>query len=419
MPSLISPASRSRVRIAQVVETNRGETPSSASYKVLPHLDNSALNQTQTFERSSEVKSNRMGGKQVGGNIQVGGTLAVPLKHDAGVRELMESAISGTMAQLTATNASVGGTLAFVDGSGGNDSIAITGGSYSFITAGWQVGDRLVVASSTTAGNDIVYADEIRILAVAAQEIEFATGTVATAENFASGTTITNQSFYGVAGSTRKFFTHEVSYLDLDTVTYEYFRGSEVNTCAINVPTSGEVTAEFAMVGLIGKISETEFDRSNNLSGTLTAGSGTRAAAASTVPFAGSVTGSSLDRGGSLAPEVESLSININNNRAARFAVGQASAAFVEEGDLDIELSFGLYFRDKDVLDDYLAGTRTSMTLTIKDQQDGHRMVFEFPNIVFTGGDKAVNGQVLVQNMTAFAEEDSTYSTKLRVWIQP
>jgi len=205
----------------------------------------------------------------------------------------------------------------------------------------------------------------------------------------------------------------------LATVTFEYFRGMEVNTGTITIPTSGEVTFEMGMIGLIGLISETQFDRSNNLSGTTTVGTTTRLAAASTVGFAGSVAGALLDRGGSTAPEVESLTININNNRAARFAVGQQTAAFVEEGDFDVEMTFGLYFRDKAVQEQYLAGTRTDLTVVVVDQLDGHQIRLAFPTVVFTAGDKAVSGQAIVQNMTAFVEEDPTVGSKMQVWFQP
>ena len=105
MPSLISPASRSRVRVASIIETNRGETPASGNILTLPHLDNTALNQTQTFERSNEVKSNRQGGKQVGGNIENGGTLAVPLKMDEGVLDHFESMISSGITTITGIHA--------------------------------------------------------------------------------------------------------------------------------------------------------------------------------------------------------------------------------------------------------------------------------------------------------------------------
>lgn len=420
MAQLIAPASRSRIRVAQIVETNRGETPDSGAYKIIPHLDNTALNQTQTFERSNLVKSNRQGGVQVGGTVQSGGTLGVPMMYDPAILELIESAISAAFATSGFTHTGTAATASFSITGGASSKNAITRATGSWITDGWKAGMQVVVTGAATAGNNIAMADLVKVLSVSATVLTLDSTTAITAdEAFDSDTSLTTTAKFAKAATTRKFFTHEVTYSDLSPVVYEYFRGMEVNTMAINVPTSGEVTAEFNMIGLIGKITETEWDRSNNLQGTTTAGSSTRTAYSGNVSFAGSVEGSSLDRGGSLAPEVESLTVNINNNRAARFAVGQQSAAFVEEGDFDVELTMSLYFRDKNVQEQYLAGTRTSLTVTLKDQDDGHMMVLEFPRVVFTQGDKAISGQAVTQNCTGYAEEDPTTETKLKIWFIP
>lgn len=526
--AFISPASRSRIRVSQVVETNRGETPSSASYKVLPHLDNTSLNQTQTFERSAQVKSNRMGGQQIGGTVEAGGTVAVPLKNDPGVRELIESAVGGAFANPTAsgaggnpsgfafvttgtkasgtitiatnptashtvtingvlitfvasgatgnqvnigaaasntgdnlraflsaqttntslnvatyggTGASVtvkynttgttGNSFTLVSGQasvtvsgatltgGVNGSDSVTRSSGSFLVDGFRAGAQVLVSGATTSGNNIVASDLVTIDSVTATVITLSTrADFTTAENFATGTTLTSRDYFAIAGSTRKFFTHEVAYLDLSPVVYEYFRGNEVNTANINVPTSGEVTAEFGMIGIVGKVTETQYDRSNNQSGTTVTGSGTYATT-SAVSFAGSVNGSAMLRGGTSAVDVESFSISINNNRASKFAVGQQSAAFVEQGDFDAEMQCNLYFTDKSEIEDYLNGTRTSIEVTMVDQSVGDKLIMEFPTVVFTQNQKALSGQTVTMNCTAYAEENATYATKLRVWFQP
>lgn len=526
----IKPASSSRRRVSQVVETVRGETPANATYKVLDFLQNTQLDQTQTFERSAVVKSNRMGGKQIGGNVSAGGTLAIPMKYDASVRELLESAFSGTFTQLSASGAggntqgfsldSVGSqasgtitvttvvpsngdtltingvaftfktvpvsnrdieigadlngtatniaakleastdprvnianytastaavTVSYINtgvegnsftlatsnavnlvlsgatltgGTVGSDCIKRTTGN--FVTEGWQAGDKVKLENATSAANDFGYADDVFVETVEDTKLTLsANARIATDEVFAATTLLTNASYYLKAGVDRKFFTHEVAYTDMEPVLYEYLRGGEVNTFNVTVPTSGEVKAEAQMIHLIGKLTEVPFDRSNNLSGTTVIGTGTYVEPLPTVSFAGSVEGAKLTRGGSSAPDVESMTLNVNNNRAAKFSVGQASASFVEEGDFDLEAQFSLYFADKTVQEQYQKGTRTSLMIAMKDQQDGHRMVIELPNIVFTQAPKQANGNTMTQNMTAFAEEDPVHKTKARVWVQP
>lgn len=529
MAETLKPATSSRRRISQIVEVNRGVTPATGTWRALPFMEGAALNQTQTFNRSGEIKANRQGGRQVGGNIQVGGTLPVPLKYDLGILELLESAFSGNFTTPTAsgagsnasgfafdhvgtqatgtitlTNNPSDGDTAVVNGvtftfrvtpvnttdveigsssaasasnlradlaastndlvtvatysvstnvvtvnysevgtagnsftlaktgsaitvsgatlSGGTaGSDQITRSSGSFLQDGWQVGNLVQVTNATTTANNIAPADGVTVAAVTDLALTLsANARITTDETFGATTVLTTNALFVKSGTARKTFTHEVAYTDMDPVVYEYFRGNEVNTLAVNIPTSGEVTGEFAMIGLVGKITEVEYDRSNNMgSGSKTAGTGSRVDSANTVAFAGSVEGTALERGGASAPDVESLTININNNRAAKFAVGQSAAPFVEEGDFDVEMTFALYFTDMDVKKQYLDGTRTSLKVVMRDQQDGHRMVLVFPNIVFTAGDTGLSGQTVVLNMTAFAEEDPAYDAKALLWIQP
>lgn len=413
--SIISPGSRSRIRVAQLVETTRGQTPGSGAYKVLPHLDNTSLNQMQTFERTRTVKRNRMGGLQVGGVTEVGGTIAVSMQNEASVRELIESALSMTFTQVEVDGS---GSDGFAYANGTPDTITRSSGS--FLEDGFHIGDQIITTNSTTAGNDIGASDLVTITALTATTMTLSdAGALSTSESFASGTTLSSRSYYGAASTTRKFFTHEVSYLDLATVTYEYFRGTEVNTATINIPTTGEVTLECAVIGIVGKITETEFDRSNNDSGTLTAGSSTRTELSNKIPFAGSIEGATITRGGTAAPDVESLSVSINNNRSSKYVIGRKFPSHVEEGDFDVELTMNLYFTDKSEIEDFLNGTRTSLEVTVQAQSSGDQFVMEFPNIVFTKAEKGLSGNTVSTSVTAFAEEDQTYSTKMRVWFIP
>ncbi len=75
-------------------------------------------------------------------------------------------------------------TGAFVDGGGGSDTITRTAGS--FITDGWKIGDRLVVADPTTLANSFF----VTLTGVAALTLTFATAQVNTVEDFPSGAII-------------------------------------------------------------------------------------------------------------------------------------------------------------------------------------------------------------------------------------
>lgn len=398
--SLIDPASRSRVRVSQVVETNRGTTPADPSWKVVPQLEATAFEEQKTYERSAEIKSNRMGGRQVGGTKMANGNLAVPLKNDPAIRELIESAFSTALSLPTLS----GSDLAYADN--GGSVIDITDSQSRFRTAGFVAGMKVTTADSTTAGNDATYT----IASVAADGSKITlTSAADTAEAFTGSTSITAASgnLFGKAGVTRKFFSHEVAYLDLDPVVYEYFRGMEVNDLSIEVPTSGEVTAEFDMIGVDSESTTTQF----------TLGTGSYASVADVVPFAGSIDGAALERDGTTNRDVESMSISISNNREAKFAIGDETASHIDQGDWDAEIQAQIYFTSLDLRQKYLAGTRFSLVVTLIDQKDGHKMVIEFPNVVITASPKGTSGQSVTEQVTFFAEEDATHGSKALVWF--
>lgn len=521
----INAASVSRVRISQVEEVTRGTTPATPTFLEVPHLNNSALDQNQRFERTAEVRSNRMGGKQVGGNIDAAGPLAIPLKFDEGATlNLLESLFSCDLAHVSVSGAGgnpftfsinnvdvrASGTLvvggdptdgdtvvvngvtftwkdtptlsthvqitagqnntmasalqaaiaastnvllediviatvntatvtitAYTPGTAGNSiamsetgsavtaSATLSGGvdgvdqitraSGSFHDDGFHEGDQITLTSPTTAANAIINADLAVIDAISSDgltmnivsQLDPETELFTTDEAFATGTTLASRSWYGKAGTVRHFFTHEVAYLDLSPVVYEYFRGNEVNTGNFTIPTSGEVTLEMAMIGISGETTNTQISGA-----TLTE-------ADPTVSFAGSVTGSKLYVNGVESPEAESLTISVNNNRSAKFAVGQQTAALIEQGDFDIEMNLSLYFVSKDIQAQYLAGTRGEFEIIVADQQDGHKFALELPNGVITAAPKGNSGQTVVQNCTVYGEEDGDLDTKARIWLIP
>jgi len=82
------------------------------------------------------------------------------------------------------------GTGAFVDGGGSDDTITRTSGS--FVTDGWLVGDRLLVAGPAGAGAPTTLANSffVTLTTVAALTLSFATATTDTAENFPTGAVI-------------------------------------------------------------------------------------------------------------------------------------------------------------------------------------------------------------------------------------
>ena len=137
----------------------------------------------------------------------------------------------------------VGATGAFVDGGGSNDSITDSGNG--LVTAGFEIGDWIKTFNPTTApGNEI----EAKLLAVAAGSMEFATGTVGTAESFAANTAVVAAK----GGSLNDLFKHGVIHIysgtqpaDADTAESGTKRVEITDDGGTHAPSTGVNGLEF------------------------------------------------------------------------------------------------------------------------------------------------------------------------------
>lgn len=105
------------------------------------------------------------------------------LKLSTGLRDKMLGLVALPKAVLS--NSITAGTLTYVDGAGGEDTI--TDSATGFITGGFAVGDSIYTYGSTTPGNDM---SAVVLTGVTAGTLTFATGTVDTGEVFAATTFI-------------------------------------------------------------------------------------------------------------------------------------------------------------------------------------------------------------------------------------
>lgn len=516
---LITPASTSRKRVCQVKEVTRGVTPANPQWKTLPILEDTNLDSAKSFERSAQIKSNRMGGQQIGGTQSVGGPVALPMKNDTSLKDLLESAFSGTFAAPTLTGVAMAyatngtnasGTILFTLNPSNGDTVTINGVVFTFSTnpylvtdiaigaaitntvdnlvaalsayyeasvklaryskvstntlkaeyktagtvgnaftlafalvgqgqlngaaaaatatgtmaagagapdritdsllrlrsIGIRPGQRVTTAGSTTAGNNQTY----KVTAVAGDGswIELDRD-VAAAEVFLVGTTLTSNAVMLKAGTNRPTFTHEVSYLDLVPITYEYYRGNEVNDGTLEVPTSGEATITMNMVGTDHLTTLTSFPL----------GSGARAQVEDEVSFAGSVSGATVIRDGLETFDAESVTVTFNNNRESKYGVGSELPRFVDQGDFDSEIQASIYFTSPALRFKFLTGTRMNVALRLEDQRDGDQFMIEYPRAVVTAAPKGKSGGAVTEQVTWFAEEDPVQGTKALVWIIP
>lgn len=451
-------ASQSQVRLSSIIEVTRGTTPTTPAYNVNRIQSGSFFQVDKNFEQSTEINSTRDPGARVGGVAGVSGVVNMPLVKDVGWEHWAESAVSGVFAALAPSA---------ITGDWAASGKTFTRASGNFLTASpatrFEIGDMLFAggtannqtqlngALSTTTGTSITV-DTVDATTVAnatgyikidneimaytgrtstgfsgltrgalgttaATHADNApvligrtiTGITATVLTFANdlivnessiSTTFTTNVRVLVPGTTRAFYSVEQHFQDKSL--YEIYKGVEVNTWGINVPTSGEIGNEFNCLG-------TRYATGQVASSTYTA-------ANTKAPFAGSVAGSQLLLNGSaLSTCLESLSVNVNNNRALKYGVGENFACFVEEGIRQVDMSFAAYLVDLTLQGYFQAETRFGLFFTSV-SADGDKYQFVFPRLVLTAAPKGVSGQTIVENYSASAEKDSVSNSAF--WLR-
>lgn len=451
-------ASNARIQISIIAEVTRGVTPATPAFKDLPIQEGSFFQANRNYERSGLKRPNRQGGKQVGGTKDAQGGLTLSLVNEDSVKDLFESGVSGAFTQVTSTGFNgtfTSGTKIFTRATGSfltdapankievGDKIAILGSTSNKTTINGAI-DAVVTtivltsgaafnpgggaakienewvtytsmsantlngvkrgAFGTTAASHATLVDAVpvrEVTAITATDLTFANDVVVTEASFAA--TINSNRYRALAGTTNKFFSVAQKFNDVSIS--EFFTGQEINTLTINVPTSGECTLEANFVG-VGF-------------GTTEPGGSTYVATKGRTPMAGSIPGSSLLQDGVALTGVRDVSIQIDNGRASFFQVGSDTAFGVGEGDFDVTIALGIYLSDNIQATKFQNGTRFSLLSKTKDQDDGHEFWFEFPRCVYQEAPKANDTNIVVQQATAYAEEDTVQLTKMIVHWRP
>lgn len=454
--SVISPASISKLRVGLIAEVTRGTTPSTPAYQLVPIRD-LGFESTKNFAASAVIRSDRQPASSVGGVTGAQGTIPSILATEVGLRTLWESALNGAWAQVTPPTLSVSfvaasskisrasgswltialatrldlGDLVAVIGSANNQStitepatagdttltLASTAmfnsdGGYAYFTANTQwikytgktvstlTGVTWGIAQSTAANeaDNAVIVPGHSVTAITAADVTFGTETVV--DEAAVSCTFVTTSKLLLPGSTRKFFSIEQGMTDV--AKYETYKGQEVNTVAVNIPTSGECTCDFGLIGTdsaLGAVAGATY--------TATGGE---------LPMSGSASNSNLlFNGAAFTSCIESLAFNLNNDLSPVNGVGSSVACAIAQGTVDGTISFNVYYVDETLQDYFKDETRFALTATAA-SVDGDRIRFTWPRLVFTQLPKTRSGSVIAEAAQARMEYDMT--TGYSLWLR-
>lgn len=203
------------------------------------------------------------------------------------------------------------------------------------------------------------------------------------------------------SGTTRRSFTIERKFADLDTAEYHRHTGCEFNSMSMTVTPNAMVTTTFGVIGKDLSVSTTQV------------ASSTYSADVGNTPF-DSFTGS-ITEGGSSIATVTSISINIENGLEPLFSVGSSTTNRPSIGKSRVTGNLTCYFESNTLYSKFLNETSSEIVLTLTDL-DGNNIQFDIPNVKYNTGQPDVSGEGSVTvSMDFVALYNSSDATQLAI----
>lgn len=366
----------SRVSLGYIKETSWGVTPSAALN--LLRFTNENIKQAATTDVSKEIRSDRQVPGSFRTQVSATGTIGTELSF-----QTFDDLISGFMMSAWSSPLSLSGSDIAADGSGGQYTSTTT------TFSGIVVGQFVNISGFSNSGNNgwhLVTAVSANALTVQETLTTEAAGPTVTI----SGSVISN-------GTTLNSFTFEKQQTDLTNV-FQSAVGCVINQWKLTVNVGNPITADFDILG-----------KSLN-STTSSVGTGA-AVAAPTNDIMETVDNVADVREGGTATtiDISEITIDMNNNAAARQAIGQLGAVGIRLDQAALSGTLHAYFEDATLLEKYLNFTSSSLSFRLEDAS-GNAYVIYIPKIKYTDGNNDTpnsNSDVMV-TLNWQAEYDPT-----------
>ena len=179
-------------------------------------------------------------------------------------------------------------------------------------------------------------------------------------------------------GTTRRSFTFERKFGDLDTPEFHRYTGCEINSMALSVAPNQMIGLTFGIVGKDIALATSEV------------ASSTYSADAGETPF-DSFTGS-ITEGGSTIAVVTALELTLENGLEPLFSVGSQTTSQPAIGKSRVTGSLTTYFDSKALYEKFVNETSSSIQLTLTDV-DGNDYIIDIGNVKYNSGQPDVAGE--------------------------
>lgn len=276
---------------------------------------------------------------------------------------------------------------------GGN---GLTSAVLDFTTLGLSNGEWLLLGGSATGDKFATAANNgwVRVSGITQNRLSFDVVPAGWSADVGTGKTL--QVFAGdflTNGVTQRSFTMERQQQDLASPSFEYHRGSQVNSMELTLRAATIITGQFGYLGLDAIVDTARI-----------AGATDIPAPAFPVLNAASNVGRIAEGGAVIAGPsyITELGFNLNNNLERQLAVGVLGAVGIRNGEVNVSGSINAYFGDIALLQKVLNDTETSLFFRAG-RQDGDResILIDIPRVKLSGNapvtgknaDRMFNGQ--------------------------
>ena len=180
------------------------------------------------------------------------------------------------------------------------------------------------------------------------------------------------------SGTTRRSFTLERKFADLDTPEFHRYTGVEFNSLALSISPNAMVGATASVIGKDLALATSEV------------ASSTYSSDVGNTPF-DSFTGS-ITEGGSSIATVTSLEMTIENGLEPLFSVGSDTTNRPSIGKSRVTGTLVTYFDSKALYEKFINETASEIVCTLTDV-DGNSLQFDIPNVKYNSGQPDVSGE--------------------------
>mgnify|MGYP003631674289 CR=1 FL=1 len=380
-------------KMAYVVETTRGTTPTNPRFRYLPDTRTTLALSKDTLA-TERLTGTRFPAEPRHGASTVGGEIPVDLSSQT-YDDFISSALQG----------------AWVDDAGaGADTVDLTEDGTAALLS--EVTDTFTTTSGTVTIESIdAKAQEVVFTYVEGTDppityeiFGLGTVTIDSVVFVATGYTDALQSATAVAGDTRKSFSILREFSDFDGgLPFLLFAGCEVSAWNLSAAANG-----------LAKSSFTLFGRTQTGPSAAAPANTTYAPALDAEPF--DTFSGSMEIDGTAECIVTDYNLTIENGHAAKYTVGCTGSQDPMVGQSLVSGSITAYFEDATLLTKFVNDSALALKLTLTDS-DGDKLIIDLPNLSIGSGTQAdVTGDGSITIPVNFtAHKDDTLGSHISV----